>query len=210
MSNTTPESSIEERKLAIEEKKLAIAKKTFNTDLVAKIAIPAVVAIIALMTYWKNTNTVNDRTAQMQTPQIRNSTPQITQTSGLSATPTLDSYKADGRQFVKIRRFDPALDKFAAATVLSPTDAEAWNFKAYTEMRLGNSSEALKSINTSINLRPVDIILQHRVILNATKILCTLRRTDEAASYLEKSIVEFPSVSAEVRKDGELSQLCHF
>jgi Flp pilus assembly protein TadD len=142
--------------------------------------------------------------------QIRDSTQQSTKTSGASAPLSWDAYKIGGMQFVKIGNFEQALQQFRTATLLNPSDAEAWNFKAYSEMRGGNFNAAFDSINTSIALKPGDATLQHQVILNATKILCSLDRTEEAASYLHKSSITFVKLSAIAKKDGELQQRCRF
>ncbi|MDP3653256.1 MAG: tetratricopeptide repeat protein [Rhodoferax sp.] len=142
--------------------------------------------------------------------QIRESAPRAAEASGAYAAPSSDTYKASGMQFVKVGKFDQALQHFETATLLNPSDAEAWNFKAYTEMRVGSPEAALKSVSTSILLRPIDVTLQHKVVLNATKILCSLGRIEDAASYLNKSVAVFASLSAIAQHDGELQQRCHF
>lgn len=280
MNSPSPESSFEERKLAIEIEKLTLARRSFYTDLLAKIALPAALAAIAWATYATNTKAVEDRmafdvdakstelrqkedelflkksdsarnrdslkAAFIQTnfalisspssdarthvdtlaraafspsdiqdvlakiEQIRESAPRAVEASGTPVAPASDIYKVSGTQFVKVGKFDQALQYFETATLLNPSDAEAWNFKAYTEMRVGNPEAALKSIGTSILLRPNEATLQHKVMLNATKILCSLDRTEDAASYLNKSIAVFPNLSAIAQQDGELQQRCHF
>ena len=142
--------------------------------------------------------------------QIRVSAPRVIESSKQLTTPSSESYKGSGMQFAKIGQFDEALRNFEISTLLNPSDAEAWNFKAYSEMRIGNPEAALKSISTSIRLRPSEATLQHSVMLNATKILCSLGRTGEAASYINASVAAFPNLLAIARKDGELQQRCHF
>lgn len=142
--------------------------------------------------------------------QIRNSAPRAPDTSNPLNAPSSQTYKDSGMQLVKVGKFDMALQHFETATLLNPSDAEAWNFKAYTEMRVGSPDSALKSIGTSILLRPTDAKLQHRVMLNAVKILCSLGRTEDAASYLNKSVAVFPSLLAVAQKDSELQQRCNF
>lgn len=142
--------------------------------------------------------------------QIRNSAPGEPDTSNPPSAPSAQTYKDSGMQFVKAGKFDLALQHFETATLLNPSDAEAWNFKAYTEMRVGSADTALNSISTSILLRPTDTTLQHKVVLNATKILCSLGRTEDAVSYLNKSVAVLPSLLAVAKKDGELQQRCNF
>lgn len=280
MNTSSPETSLEERKLAIEVEKLALAKRSFYVDLLAKIALPAGLAAIAWATYTTNTKAVEDRMAfdvdakntelrqkedelflkksdsarnleslkaafiqthfslisspssdaqkqvdalaravfspaQIQDvlvkiSQIRASTPQVSEQSSSPTAPTPQAYKGSGMQFARLGRFDQALQQFETATLLNPSDAEAWNFKAYSEMRSDNPAAALKSIGTSILLRPSDATLQQNVMLNATKILCSLGRMDDAASYLNKSVAAFPNLLTVAKQDGELQQRCHF
>lgn len=280
MNTSSPELSLEERKLAIEVEKLALAKRSFYADLLAKIALPAGLAAIAWATYTTNTKAVEDRMAfdvnakntelrqkedelflkksdsarnleslkaafiqtnfsvissrssdarkqvdalvravfspadiqdvLVKISQIRESTPQISEQSSSPTGPTSEAYKSSGMQLARLGRFDQALQNFETATLLNPSDAEAWNFKAYSEMRSGNPAAALKSIGTSILLRPSDATLQHRVILNATKILCSLGRMDDAASYLNKSVAAFPRLLTVAKQERELQQICHF
>lgn len=141
--------------------------------------------------------------------QIRNHAPATPATSNPLSAPSAQTYKDSGMQLVKIGKFDLALQHFETATLLNPSDAEAWNFKAYTEMRVGRPDTALKSISTSILLRPTDATLQHRVMLNAVKIFCSLGRTEDAVSYLNKSAAVFPNLLAAAQKDGELQQRCN-
>lgn len=280
MTLPSPEPSLEERKLAIEIEKLILARRSFYTDLLAKIALPVGLAAIAWATYATNTRAVEDRMAfdvdakstelrqkedelflkksdsarnrdslkaafiqtnfalissssadarrqadalaravfspadipdvLVKIEQIRESVPRTAVTSSPTVAPSSQTYKDSGMQFVKFGKFDQALQHFETATLLNPSDAEAWNFKAYTEMRVGNPEAALKSISTSILLRPSDATLQHKVMLNATKILCSLGRMGDAASYLNKSVAVFPSLLAVAQQDGELQQRCHF
>lgn len=142
--------------------------------------------------------------------QIRDSFPKTTDSSNFAEGTSSQIYKDSGLQFVKSGLFEQALHHFETATLLNPSDAEAWNFKAYTEMRSGSLEKALKSISTSILLRPVDAALQHKIMLNAAKILCSLGRAEDAASYLNKSVAVFPSLLTVAQKDGELQQRCHF
>lgn len=132
--------------------------------------------------------------------------------SGSPATsPLLQAdYKATGLQSVRANNYTQALQYFETATTLLPSDAEAWNLKAYAQMRTGNLEAALKNIETSIWLRPTDKKLQNFVMLNATKILCSLNRITDAQDYLRKSIAAFPELSIIAQQDWELRKLCNF
>ncbi|MDL5386411.1 hypothetical protein [Aeromonas hydrophila] len=46
--------------------------------------------------------------------------------------PSADEYKRRGIQFAKVKQFSQASQQFATATILAPTDAAAWNYKAYS------------------------------------------------------------------------------
>lgn len=141
--------------------------------------------------------------------QIRNSALGAPDPSNPLSTPSAQNYKDSGMQLVKVGKFDLALQHFETATLLNPSDAEAWNFKAYTEMRVGSADTALKSIGTSILLRPTDATLQNKVVLNATKILCSLGRIEDAVSYLNKNVAVLPNLLSVAQKDGELQQRCN-
>lgn len=119
-------------------------------------------------------------------------------------------YKASGLQFVKKNSYEQALQNFETATLLNPSDVEAWSYKAYAEMRAGNLEEALKSITKSTQLRPTDRKLQRNVMLNATKILCSLGRNADALSYIKVSVAAFPDLLGVAKNDGELKQRCNF
>lgn len=129
-------------------------------------------------------------------------------TEHLGQQPSADEYKRRGIQFAKVKQFSQASQQFATATILAPTDAAAWNYKAYSEMRGGSLDAALKSIGTSIRLRPDDPTLQRNVMLNATKILCSLGQMDDAASYFNKSVAAFPNLLASAKADDELKGRC--
>lgn len=143
--------------------------------------------------------------------QVRESASQLISSTPVAAapSPTAD-YKTAGVRFVKANNYAQALQYFETATLLQPSDAEAWNFKAYAQMRTGNPEAALTSIETSIWLRPIDRKLQHYVMLNATKILCSLNRTADALTYLRKSIAAFPELSSIAQQETELKQRCNF
>lgn len=285
--NSSPESTIEERKLSLESKKLAVeqkkyelAKKGYYVDIFSKIALPLVLGWLAWATYMSNSKAVEDRmifdinvkqtelrqkeeelflkrsdtergkdslkAAFIQTnfalittstpearlkaealarasfssnelpdillkmAQVRESASQVISSALAAApSPTAD-YKTAGLQFVKANNYTQALQYFETATLLQPSDAEAWNFKAYAQMRTGNPEAALTSIETSIWLRPIDKKLQHYVMLNATKILCSLNRTADALAYLRKSIAAFPELSSIAQQETELKQRCNF
>lgn len=63
MSTASPEPSIEERKLTLETEKLALARRSHYIDLMAKVTLPTVLAVLAWVTYTTNTKAVEDRMA---------------------------------------------------------------------------------------------------------------------------------------------------
>lgn len=142
--------------------------------------------------------------------QVRESASRVIADSPATSSSITVNYKAAGLQFVKVNNYPQALQYFETATALLPSDAEAWNFKAYTQMRTGNLEAALTSIETSIWLRPTDKKLQNFVMLNATKILCSINRTADALAYLRKSIAAFPELTIVAQNDPELKQRCNF
>ncbi|MFM5219575.1 tetratricopeptide repeat protein [Aeromonas hydrophila] len=140
---------------------------------------------------------------------IRESSPRLVESPATTnEEPSADDYTRRGKQYVKADRYTEAAQQFATATILAPTDAAAWNYKAYSEMRGGSLDAALKSIGTSIRLRPDDPTLQRNVMLNATKILCSLGQMDDAASYFNKSVAAFPNLLASAKADDELKGRC--
>lgn len=142
--------------------------------------------------------------------QVRESASRVITTSPATSSSKSADYKDAGLKFVRENNYTQALQYFETATVLLPSDTEAWNYKAYAQMRTGNLEAALTSIETSIWLRPTDRKLQNFVMLNATKILCSLNRSTDALSYLRKSIAAFPELSSVAQQDQELKQRCSF
>ncbi|WP_236537442.1 hypothetical protein, partial [Pseudomonas syringae] len=86
----------------------------------------------------------------------------------------------------------------------------SWNYQAYAQMRTDRNDEALKSISTAINLKPIDTIAQKIIMINATKILCSLGRVEDALSYINKSLALAPELLKDLRQDKEFKNRCGF
>lgn len=186
-------------------------KATFvqnNFELIATSSPEARVKSDALAKATFSSADLNDILLRME--QIRESASRVIGNPQTKSPSPAADYKSAGLQFVRANNYTQALPYFETATTLLPSDAEAWNFKAYTQMHTGNLEAALTSIETSIWLRPEDKKLQQFVMLNATKILCALNRTTDAHAYLGKSIAAFPELSGVAQRDAELKQRCNF
>lgn len=138
------------------------------------------------------------------------STPQEVITDKASPLNASSEYLNTGKIFAKSGNFEQALTNFEMATLLNTSDPLAWNYKAYAEMRTDRNDAALKSISTAINLKPVEASAQRIIMLNATKILCSLGRTEDALSYINKSIALSPEMYDLARKDQEFGKRCNF
>lgn len=133
----------------------------------------------------------------------------IQQTPQTNSQPSLN-YKEIGLGFVKQGNFDQAALNFETATLLNPSDAESWNFRAYAQMRVGRIEDAYKSISTAINLRTMDKKTQNNMAINATKILCSAGKSSEALAYLKTAAGVLPDLYSVAAGDGELKQRCGF
>jgi len=120
------------------------------------------------------------------------------------------NYKGIGLSYFKQRNFEQAAANFETATLLNPSDAEAWNFKAYAQMKAGRLDDAHKSVATAISLRPADKRTRNYTVINGTKILCVEGRKSEAVTYINSALSAMPDLRDDVEKDGELRQLCGF
>ncbi len=121
-----------------------------------------------------------------------------------------DAYIAAGKKALRNKEFALALQYFDSATALASHSADAWNSKAYVQMQLGDNEAAFASIATSISHSPEGDLLRRNVALNATKILCSLGRFEEAASYLKNSIAVVPGLADTAPKEPELKRRCNF
>lgn len=119
-------------------------------------------------------------------------------------------YIATGKRFTQKGNYAQALVNFEMATLLNTSDAMAWNYKAYAEMRTERNDAALKSISTAINLQPVESGDVQTIVINATKILCSLGRTEDARSYINKSLAIVPQVVEKLRGDRDFATRCNF
>lgn len=145
------------------------------------------------------------------TAKIRQLRSSASVTSRLSTPATsADAYMAAGTKALVKNELALALQYFDSATTLAPHSAEAWNSKAYVQMRLGDNEAAFTSIATSISRKPESDRLRRNVALNATKILCSLGRFDEAASYLKNNIAVVPGLVDIAPKEPELKTRCNF
>ncbi|KPX39583.1 Uncharacterized protein ALO68_04316 [Pseudomonas syringae pv. helianthi] len=272
---------LEQRKLDLDEQRTSLASKGYRIDLVAKLAIPAAVLVLAAATYYTNTNNNDARMAfdtsrqkmefmqkqedlfmkrsdaernqeenkarfiQNNLELITDHAPEAEQKFTLLAKAVLPGkdvedvlekarairvgstsseieadkasplkaaieYIATGKKFVKAGNFEQALVNFQMANLLNTSNPLAWNYQAYAQMRTDRNDDALKSISTAINLKPTDAGAQKTIMINATKILCSLGRTDDALSYINKSIALAPRLVDDLRKDEEFKNRCGF
>lgn len=272
--------SLDERKFQLDIEMHQLAKKSYTLDKFSKVALPIVLALLALVTYVSNTRATADRmrfemgakqrefkqkeaelflkkgdseraldTAKatfiqtnltlIQSPStedqsrlqalvhatfprdtddvmarieilraVARRTPSYALNASIEQRPS--EYKAQALQLVKTGNFASASEIYKAITLINPSDSDAWNSLAYSEMRLGHFSEALSSVSTSINLQPTDKSLQLKVMTNATKILCSMGRFDDALSYINKSLAVAPDLLKYVEDDGEFRRRCNF
>lgn len=142
--------------------------------------------------------------------QIRISVQQQPSPSSTAQPQTLAGFKAIGRQFANVGNFEQAALNFEIATRLNASDVEAWNFKAYAEMRINRGDAAFNSISNAINLRPTDFKIYSLVVINATKILCTLGRNEDALSYINQNAAYSPGLITVAGADLELKKRCGF
>ncbi|MCF5505056.1 hypothetical protein GIV76_20980 [Pseudomonas syringae] len=119
-------------------------------------------------------------------------------------------YISTGKKFTKVGNFEQALVNFQMANLLNTSNPMSWNYQAYAQMRTDRNDEALKSISTAINLKPIDTIAQKIIMINATKILCSLGRVEDALSYINKSLALAPELLKDLRQDKEFKNRCGF
>lgn len=272
---------LEQRKLRLEETKTSLASKSYRVDLVAKLAIPIAVLVLAAATYQTNSSN-NDARMAFEADYKKNefsqkqeelfmkrgdvernreenkarfiqdslklisdpapesvqkftllarvvlpkedvddvlekakafrigTTPREVEVDKASPLKAAAEYIATGKRFVGSGNYEQALINFDMATLLNTSDALAWNYKAYAEMRTDRNEAALKSISTAVNLQPIEKGAQQTIVINATKILCSLGRSEDARSYINKSIALLPNVVEKLRKDGDFATRCKF
>ncbi|KTB55922.1 hypothetical protein [Pseudomonas syringae] len=272
---------LERRKLDLDEQRTSLAFKGYRIDLVAKLAIPVAVLVLAAATYYTNANNNDARMAfdtsskkkefmqkqedlfmkrsdsernqeenkarfiQNNLELITDHTPEseqkfvlltkavmpardvddvlekarairvgstIREITADKASP-LDAaveYISTGKKFTKVGNFEQALVNFQMANLLNTSNPMSWNYQAYAQMRTDRNDEALKSISTAINLKPIDTIAQKIIMINATKILCSLGRVEDALSYINKSLALAPELLKDLRQDKEFKNRCGF
>lgn len=130
-----------------------------------------------------------------------------------SAATTIGSQQAnsdmsEGRAYVRKNDWKSALQSFSNATANDPSDALAWNFKAYSEFKTQQFNTAFASISHAWKLNPTENQTRRFVAINATKILCAQGRSSEAATFFNQTAAALPDIVADVYGDGEFKTTC--
>lgn len=119
-----------------------------------------------------------------------------------------NSDMTEGRGYVRKNDWKSALQCFSNAIAKDPSDALAWNFKAYSEFKTQQFNAALASISHAWKLNPTENQTRRFVAINATKILCAQGRSSEAATFFNQSAAALPDIVADVYRDGEFKTTC--
>lgn len=125
-----------------------------------------------------------------------------------SASSALTGYIQAGKLAARQGDFRTATDRLLVAVRISPEIPRAWNYLAYSQLRLGQIDSAFQSISRAISLNPDDAQLKAIVALNATKILCSSGNIGGGKTYFLAAQKVIPSINGSASKDTELKRLC--
>lgn len=82
------------------------------------------------------------------------SSPAWSASTTTTATPATTGPYAEGLEAVKAEDWQAAIDRFTAATVQAPDDADAWNMLAYSQRMTGDLEGAFANYQTALAIDP--------------------------------------------------------
>jgi len=101
-------------------------------------------------------------------------------------------YQEESNEEIEKNNFNSALNKIDKSLEISPNNANAINERAYINTKTGKYDEAIKNINTAINIEPENTIFKNNkleIIKQKFKKLPNNLLNNEEKEYLEKNIM---------------------